>query len=859
MSSRVVLIGCSRYDELPDLPTVRNNIGGLAAIFRDPGVWGIPRENCRVVPNPTTACDLIDPITVAAEQAADTLLVYYAGHGLVDRTGELHLTLRDSVPGRSHTQVPFQWVRDPISDSGARRRIIILDCCYSGLVANGTTLGTIDHYAEQAAVEGSFVLTATSANRLALAPADRRYTAFTGEFIEVLGEGLGGAAELISLTEVYRNVRARLVSQSMPLPQTRDQNDIGSRTLFRNKAFRPENAHRPISAERRDAESLAALRYVRTAVLRASAGFLRREELPTHDRLYVPRLVDRHIATAIQALSPGNLRRTQRTDKANPSQLVDRQSPPQFIVFSDGPGSGKTMLAVQLSRGAGGALLRQAEGPVAAHLRSVLGDFGTDFGLAALTAARVPIVYVLDGLDRADHRTEQKNIIDLFRFIDRELNPLARANGLLAFPLTVMFTVRDDRWDRWFTVFEGRRLVQLRCRASRFTSEEFGHALQRYESVYDYHLAGRLPAYVAASLAVPINLRILSESHQYGGHVDLRTLPGEPMLATYLRRKGELAAQFLGSSAALDLVGALAPLATVMVERKAAMPPREVLSVLTQTLALTPDEADTVLDLLIGERILWRDARGIGFVHPGLEEYLIAAEAVRRMTESGRADLLERLTALAAESRAVSTTAVRASVKEVASGNSDAERMVDEHYRTSAVYAGSRMAALRSDIAAGGVTSADDLESIYGSLESLSAEDVWNAFFVVAARNNRQSAQQIMRVFTVAWDANDGRADRWKLLSKLHRCGLLYRDDVIRRVLHSPVPREWETLLGWAVHEPERSGILDRIVAVAGGSPTELLPSGAEWDQVRGLLTVLGSGTVYVDGQLFREPTATFA
>jgi hypothetical protein len=70
---------------------------------------------------------LIDPVHDAAQQAEDTLVIYYAGHGLVHprRLGLLLATV-GSRPGRTHTAAPFDQVRDCLIDSPAPRKVVIL-------------------------------------------------------------------------------------------------------------------------------------------------------------------------------------------------------------------------------------------------------------------------------------------------------------------------------------------------------------------------------------------------------------------------------------------------------------------------------------------------------------------------------------------------------------------------------------------------------------------------------------------------------------------------------------------------------------------------------------------------------------
>lgn len=849
--SRVVIIGCSRYSELPELPTVHNNVGGLAAIMRDPGIWGIPAEFCTVVHNPGSPKALIHPIAEAAEEATDTLVVYYAGHGLVNHRGDLHLSVMDSEAAHEYTQVPFEWVRGPILNSAAPRRILILDCCYSGRAADGVAMGAFDAYAEQAAVDGSFVLTATPANRLAQAPLDQQYTAFTQELIETLAVGLGGGDELISLSEIYANIRVRLRSRDLPVPQARDQNNVGAGTVFRNKAFRAGGAVRDISAEERDAESLAALQRIRGNCQRASLGFLRREQLPVHDAVYVRRELDDAVETAIRALGPANLRRTQRYDRSRPEYVVDRAAPPRLIVVGAPPGTGKTMLAVQLMRSAGAAVLRRPVHSLAGDLHALLTALGPRFGISQLITARVPFVYVVDGVDRSDRDLYQREVIDLIRFIENTLDPMARNLGLLAYPIAVLITLRSGHWDQWFTVLEGRDFVELRYAELCFTPPEARLALERYCAAYGYRLTGDLPAGAVEDLVLPINIRLLSEAWECGGELVARDVLEVPLHEAYLIGMRELARQCLFLTGMRELPELLEELAIVMVSRPNVSAPQwEVLRIMEQSPGLTEDGARAMLQLLITERVLEATAHDVGFAHPALAEYLIASAAVRLMTESGRADPLERLNRAVAESSGVSTAAVRANVEEL-TAHTTSQRLVDEYYRTSAVYAGSRMTELRNEIALGGVTARSDLESIYGSLESLTAEDAWSAFFIVVAKRNQQPPDRIQQVFFAAWAHNEGRPDRWKLLSKLHQRELLYQPEVLTLILRSDEPREWETFFGWVNHESDRLAIFERVSAAAELPLTELIGDGPEWEQTRGLINLLAEGAAYVEGQVF--------
>lgn len=856
--SRAILVGSSRYRTLPPLSSVYNNLGGLAAILRDPDVWGLPAEHCTVIADPQSPARLVKPIQAAAEQAVDTLLVYYAGHGLTNRSGDLHLTHYDSDADAQYSQVPYQWVRDPIRDSPARRRIVILDCCYSGRALNDA-MGNEAPYADQAAIDGSFILTATPENRQAMAPANQEYTAFTHELVAVMGEGLENGDALLNLNEIFNELQIRLRGRSLPPPQARDRNNLGAQTSFRNKAFIQGEAPREPRRESRDAAVEAARRQVWTVCVRASASFLRSERLSAHERLYVKRPVDDKVAAVIEDLNPIKLRRIHRIAKPKRGEAsgdpMARIAPPQVMVLSDEAGCGKTMLAVQLSRltEACGAVLRHAGSPVADDLRRVTRELGPDLGLSLLRKARMPIVFAVDGLEQADHVRDQKQIIELFKLV-AELNERARRARMLAYPLAVLFTIRDAEWDRWFTVFEGRNVVELRGGISRFTANELDTALKNYSSVYDYQLRGEPPADKLDRLRAPLNLRTLSESFEYQGETEVADALDEPILSLYMRRKTELMVGMLPWLTRDELSTALTALATELVEtRTVAIDIAQAAITDVHGPSLSRENGESLLRALIDQGVLAHTPHGVRFRQPGVLEYLMATDGVRKMSESGSVAPLEALTSKVAEASPTSSAVVRSNVEEIVqTRHGDSEQMAAEHYASSPVYTSSRLSFLRFELSAGGRTSEPDLDSIYGSLHSLGPNDAWDAFFVVAAVANRQAATHIVEAFAVAWDTNDGwRADRWKLLYKLRERGLLYRDEVITRVLRSQEPRDWESFFGGLAQESDPESIMARVNRATTQPLHELIGHGQEWRQVRGLLKLLAEGGTYVSGRVW--------
>lgn len=235
--SRAVLIGVSGYRRMPALPSVAANVHDLAAQLTDPAVWGLPPEHCTIVEDPADSSALLGAVHEAARAARDALLVYYAGHGLLDDAGELYLALPDGSRDRLPFAVRFAEVRREVVGTARRCRakVVVLDCCFSGRALTGF-MGLPGRLADQAAVDGAYLLTATAESVAALAPPGARHTAFTGALLETLREGVPGAPPILDMETLFGSVSRRLRARAHPAPQRRSRDDGHRIAIARNRA-----------------------------------------------------------------------------------------------------------------------------------------------------------------------------------------------------------------------------------------------------------------------------------------------------------------------------------------------------------------------------------------------------------------------------------------------------------------------------------------------------------------------------------------------------------------------------------------------------------------------------------------------
>lgn len=229
--SRAVLIGASRFPSapgLPEIPAVRANLVALRRSLTDSTTGVLERQHCVVVEDPETIAAAGTVLGSAAADATDLLLVYYAGHGLVDDHGRLHLALATTIPSQLRfTSLSFNLLREELANSAATTRVLVLDCCFSGraVEAMADDQGVIT---AQLDVAGTYTLTSTTANAPSHAPTGQLHTAFTGALLRALNN-----PDPLTLDEVYQSVDRDLVSRGLPRPQCRAVNAAGNLALSR--------------------------------------------------------------------------------------------------------------------------------------------------------------------------------------------------------------------------------------------------------------------------------------------------------------------------------------------------------------------------------------------------------------------------------------------------------------------------------------------------------------------------------------------------------------------------------------------------------------------------------------------------
>jgi ribosomal protein L7/L12 len=239
---RALLIGNSTFPDDPhnlfELKGPFNDLSNLRSVLIDSEVGLFDPANVRVLHEKRR-----QEIATAMERfflsgaPADTLLLYYTGHGKTDEYDDLFLCAYDTrtdVVGS--TAIRDADVDAMMRRSSAHRFIVILDCCYSGAFKSGGLM--------PAKLKGSgrFLLTSSRGSEPS---SDAEQHHETSAFTRHLVEGLRVAVDhngdgYVSVNEVYEHVLENLHKETKQVPQRNfDREAVGDVALARRPKFEP--------------------------------------------------------------------------------------------------------------------------------------------------------------------------------------------------------------------------------------------------------------------------------------------------------------------------------------------------------------------------------------------------------------------------------------------------------------------------------------------------------------------------------------------------------------------------------------------------------------------------------------------
>jgi hypothetical protein len=249
VSAHALLIGVTRFSdpELSGLRAPRSDVEALKAVLEDPARGGFSE----VIPSiDEDLLEIRDKLSALLDNRGpwDMVLIYYSGHGIVDRGNNLFLATGETRFERPRARsLPSSEVREMMQYSRAGKVVVILDCCHSGVFTEGikgkaeaVNANTFD---PGEGAEGYYVLTATTGIQYALdsQTAQPSLSHFTSWLVDGMGSGEAAPDKpFITLDDLWTYVSRRArQSEAAMTPSRYVGHNSGEIVIARNPAAQP--------------------------------------------------------------------------------------------------------------------------------------------------------------------------------------------------------------------------------------------------------------------------------------------------------------------------------------------------------------------------------------------------------------------------------------------------------------------------------------------------------------------------------------------------------------------------------------------------------------------------------------------
>jgi hypothetical protein len=228
-----ILIASSKYPDEPGLEDLRfpeNDVDAINEVLTSKD-YGQFTETFvfKNAPHHEILVKINEVLSVAGKN--DLVLIYFSGHGKLNRLGQLCLAAANtSLKALEATSIPVQTIKNYFDISDSRKRILILDCCYSGAAGSVFARGGVnDHLQLVSQGQGTFIMTASTGIQVAVEKEADQYGIFTKHIVE--GIKLGDADKnddgFVDMHELYEYVHEKVREEGAQEPMKWDINVKG--------------------------------------------------------------------------------------------------------------------------------------------------------------------------------------------------------------------------------------------------------------------------------------------------------------------------------------------------------------------------------------------------------------------------------------------------------------------------------------------------------------------------------------------------------------------------------------------------------------------------------------------------------
>ena len=233
-----ILIGASEFDfaneDFQNLPNVKTNLLRLRHLLID--VVHLDKNKIYLMLDRDNSSKITSEIIKILPNASDTIIVYYAGHGVIHQK-KLYLATkktRFNKPQRTGAIESNDLVSLVIEETKAKNLIFIIDSCFSARAKEG-----VDSKGKQV-----FFITAAPSTQAAKdeSPENANYTAFTHELLLILKQGIENAGDILTFQNIANHLIKQLKDKGLPEPQLSTHGSPDELGICKNQAYQHDPA-----------------------------------------------------------------------------------------------------------------------------------------------------------------------------------------------------------------------------------------------------------------------------------------------------------------------------------------------------------------------------------------------------------------------------------------------------------------------------------------------------------------------------------------------------------------------------------------------------------------------------------------
>ncbi|MCW5212416.1 DUF1566 domain-containing protein [Desulfobulbus sp. TB] len=151
----------------------------------------------------------------------DLILIYFSGHGKLSRSGTLSLVTADTkLSALESTSILSEKLKYYFDHSYSRKKILLLDCCYSGAIGKVFKGGIDDQLQLISEGQGTFIMSASTGIGLAEEKEEDQYGLFTKHLVQGIRSGEADKNEdgFVDMQELYEYVHDKVQEEGAQKP-----------------------------------------------------------------------------------------------------------------------------------------------------------------------------------------------------------------------------------------------------------------------------------------------------------------------------------------------------------------------------------------------------------------------------------------------------------------------------------------------------------------------------------------------------------------------------------------------------------------------------------------------------------------